>query len=765
MKKLLLKKLYLSLLYAIPAILIEIVSFLVLGLGVLPEFWGLDLAIVLGVGVFMFVLPSCTASLVIGAVFLALQCALTFINEALLGMSGMVFSLTMLNLAKEVGGVFNSDFVNWWLVVGMVLFYGCVLAGSIVLNVKYRTPRHRYTRNLVVLLLVCSLVGENLSVFTYQVTKSMFQSAAATDVLADYNDDGYLYTSQFQSKRALRKFGTFGFYFVNTNNAVSSLFGSIGKNVSASAQELHALDSYFADGEMSADVYGDACNLYTGALNGKNIVLIVIESGEWYAINKEYTPTLYSMVQNGIAFTEYYARDKTNHSEAISVLGSYPVALDPATKLKKSNFSFTTPSLLQKAGYTTNYFHANNNDFYDRNVTYGGGGLYGFDTAHFLNNMPELEGGGENGKVTKKDFYNFDKDAFVTEKYYDDYTNKNEDDSAFFTMHMTISSHGHYDDLVGYGDYTKDLSEGKKQDLEKKYAVKGFGKYYELIDKYPTDFALADKSIDLTEAENSLKENKLNEVYLRYKRYQAGMMDLDQAINSLVYRLDQEDKLDDTAFIFYADHTAYYNNQNYYLKGVKEDEEWNTKLYNIPCFLWYGGSMNLSTAPSGSFYDGYNSFTFTASKDTDSPLQNTTVDKFTCSFDILPTILQLTGYSYNLNLYHGVSMFSDLTSVFVSRESGIFTNNVYYDGITVSVKGDDGSWTRYDYEATRDSEAGFPAEVNKFLLDSIAYYDKQDALEQMYASDYFNYRNVLDKYDFSGKQIRYVEQYSGTTVS
>lgn len=28
----------------------------------------------------------------------------------------------------------------------------------------------------------------------------------------------------------------------------------------------------------------------TGMLDGQNIVLIVIESGEWYGINSEYTP-------------------------------------------------------------------------------------------------------------------------------------------------------------------------------------------------------------------------------------------------------------------------------------------------------------------------------------------------------------------------------------------------------------------------------------------------------------------------------------------
>lgn len=197
--------------------------------------------------------------------------------------------------------------------------------------------------------------------------------------------------------------------------------------------------------------------------------MIVIESGEWYGINQEYTPTLYAMANGGISFTEYYARDKTNHSEAMSILGSYPIdpQNDVSTKLKESNLSFTLPNVLRASGYTTNYFHPNTKSFYNRNVTHGAGGNYGFDTAHFLEDMPALDGCDENGNVIKKNFYNFDRDALVTENYFDDYTRKEEGDRAFFTMHMTLSSHGAYNDLVDYGDYPfSDFSDERYYDSD-----------------------------------------------------------------------------------------------------------------------------------------------------------------------------------------------------------------------------------------------------------------------------------------------------------
>ena len=82
-------------------------------------------------------------------------------------------------------------------------------------------------------------------------------------------------------------------------------------------------------------------------------MLIVIESGEWYAINEEYTPTLYALANQGISMTNYYARDKTNHSEAMSILGSYPSQADNSIaptltdpdRLLSNDFAFSLPNI------------------------------------------------------------------------------------------------------------------------------------------------------------------------------------------------------------------------------------------------------------------------------------------------------------------------------------------------------------------------------------------------------------------------------------
>ncbi len=770
MEKLLRKKAYFALMYAATALLIELISFCVMGLGVFPVYWGIDVAFIFAFAIIIFIIPSSVAAIAVNGAMLFIQLVIAFINEALYRMSGMVFSLNMLNLAKEVGGVFSADFVNWWMLVGLLLLYAAQLTGMIFVHKKMPTERAHFTRNAVIVLLICCIIGENASLILYQATIGSFQSTTVSDELANYDDDQLLYTTQFIPSKAFKKFGSFGFYFMNISNTLNSVFGG---NQSAGKQSRLALDNYFSQGEMSESVYGD--NIYTGALKGKNIVLIVIESGEWYGINREYTPTLYAMASGGISFTEYYARDKTNHSEAMSILGSYPLDPnnDPSTKLKDSQLSFTLPNLLRSANYTTNYFHANNKSFYNRDVTHGRGGIYGFDTAHFLDDMPALEGCDENGNIIKKKFYNFDKDALVTENYFDEYTHKEAGDRAFFTMHMTLSSHGNYEDLVKNGDYPfnddwyydSDMTEAErlaeqarlKKEFSEKATVKGFEKYYEIIDGYPKTFAA--KGIYLDDSDTSpFSPKTLEDIYLRYKRFQAGMMDLDEAVNSLVYDLQRTGQLDDTAFMFYADHSAYYNNQNYYLKGVPIGNSWDTALYNIPGFLWYGGSMDCDLGREDIFYEGYHNLSFKASKDLESPLQGgKKVDKFTCSFDVLPTLLQLVGYNYNLNLYHGVSMFSDRTSVFVSRESGMFINTIYYDGSTVSVKDENGEWVHYDYESTRYEDEGFSDDVKAFLKATLQYYEKQEMLEEMYKGNYFSYRPIFGGVAKDGKIFHYVQ--------
>lgn len=729
MKRLLIQKSIIAGSYVILAVVIEIITFMTMGLGVLPTHFGLDLAMIAMIALVIFIIPNRVVQLILWAVVVGLQAALSVANEALYSMSGTVFSFSMLNLLNEVTGVMDARFVNWWLIAGLLLLCLGSLVGLIVFAKKYVVPKGLYTRNNVIIMLIAFILAECCAGIWYTFTVDSFSVMAETDDrLSIFYDESELYTEQRFTVKAFNEFGSYGYFVVNIGNTI------IQKN-DYDEVELSEIDEYFENGVMSESVYGD--NIYTGAIDGKNIVLIVIESGEWYAINKEYTPTLYSMAEDGIAVTGFHARDKTNCSEALSIMGSYPSnsSLEPANVLDNS-MPYALPNILGEGGYTTNYFHANVGSYYSRDEVFGGG--YGFENTYFLDNMPLLD-----GYEDKDGFYDFDKDSEVIKNYIDEFTYSDSDGGPFFTQMMTLISHGKYDDLVSYGNYpftetpsapgevsSGQMTEEEMEQFSEDCEVKGLEDYYRIIDRFPETFVGETAGID----EQYLEEQgSYSEMFLRYKRYQAGIMDLDFGVNMLVKDLEESGELDNTFFMFYADHSAYYDQMNYMIKGIDKDEFYNTDLYSVPCFMWYGGSMDLNVEALD--IEGYSDISFEASADTDSGLQSQKITKFCNTFDILPTLLQLCGYSYNLNLYQGISMFSDEESVFVSHESGIFIDGIYFSTIDLYVRGEEG-WADYNFNDTY-FEGGFGDSELDFLYSVVDYYDKETMLDAMVYNDYF----------------------------
>ena len=112
-----------------------------MGLGVLPQYFGLDLAVILIIAFIIFVLPHSAVQITVLSLFIFFQILLSIANEALYSMSGMVFSFGMLNLVNEVTGVFDASFLNWWLVAAFLVIFGGSFAGLIVFSCKYTVPK------------------------------------------------------------------------------------------------------------------------------------------------------------------------------------------------------------------------------------------------------------------------------------------------------------------------------------------------------------------------------------------------------------------------------------------------------------------------------------------------------------------------------------------------------------------------------------------------------------------------------------------------
>ena len=126
------------------------------------------------------------------------------------------------------------------------------------------------------------------------------------------------------------------------------------------------INAYFANRTVGGD------NEMTGLLEGKNVVLVLMESMDDWMIG-EYTPTLERLMSEGISFTHFYTPGyggiRTFNSEFCVNTGSFLSsqgghAFDYITNTYRQSLA----SLLTQEGYSAKTFHYNDPSFYSRGV-------------------------------------------------------------------------------------------------------------------------------------------------------------------------------------------------------------------------------------------------------------------------------------------------------------------------------------------------------------------------------------------------------------
>mgnify|MGYP002536839657 FL=1 len=146
-------------------------------------------------------------------------------------------------------------------------------------------------------------------------------------------------------------------------NGIYPLTPSCAAAQKAGKSEINA---YFAGRTVGGD------NKMTGLLEGKNVVLVLMESMDDWMIGK-YTPTLERLMSEGISFTHFYTPGyggiRTFNSEFCVNTGSFlssqgGYAFDYITNTYRQSLA----SLLTQEGYSAKTFHYNDPSFYSRGV-------------------------------------------------------------------------------------------------------------------------------------------------------------------------------------------------------------------------------------------------------------------------------------------------------------------------------------------------------------------------------------------------------------
>lgn len=343
-------------------------------------------------------------------------------------------------------------------------------------------------------------------------------------------------------------------------------------------------------------------NEYTGIFKGKNLILICAEAYSHYVIDKDLTPTLYRLTNNGFKFTDFYVPSwggSTTSGEFAFLNGIIPT--NDIMCMKNTigkDMRFTMPRVLKEQGYITAAYHNGSYKYYDRNLTHVEN--MGFD--YYM----------ANGNGLEKMAGSWADDETMIDTTFETYKDK----GPFCIYYMTISGHAFYNDDEA-PKVTKYIDRVKK--------VYG--------NKYP---------------------NQINN-YICYQLH------LEDALSKLIAKLEENNMLDDTVICMVSDHFPYGLNSDSFTDGVN----YLPYLYGEDAFDEFGIDKNMPVLWCGSLENEHKSLV----KSIDAP---------TSSLDLLPTLLNLFGATYDSRLLVGRDVFSDVEPMVIYNNGSFITDKGKY---------------------------------------------------------------------------------------
>ena len=428
---------------------------------------------------------------------------------------------------------------------------------------------------------------------------------------------------------------------------------------------------------------------YFGTAKNKNVVVILAESLEWFAFmnGDEYPnalglssedlralyPNLWRFYDESVAMTNFHSREKTDISETISIMGCYPTGAYINYEYASNEMPYTMPNIMkiQRSDMQFRSFHNGFKTFYNRVEAHD---AFGFES---LTDMYDMEKEGMKNYMEEGE-RNLDSDMIEICK-----DEMFPTDKPFFTYITTITMHGVY--------YERDNLETQRNKLLEK-----------VNSLYSSDMEIKQKDDEGEPRPAPYCYMSEEEEVLFH--YMTTAIELDNAIGGIYADLESKGLLDNTVIAMFGDHNTYYQQLSNYVKDIDDYDTQRkyTDLYNVPLMI------------------------------RDSDIEHTVIDKFTCTADIAPTILDLLGVKYYENMFYGHSVFSDKVSVLYSRAYDIFVG----DGIVGT------SVNKLVYRSplvTDDQLAAFKTEA-------ISLVEKIKHCDYIFKQDHFGKSAALEKF-------------------
>lgn len=352
---------------------------------------------------------------------------------------------------------------------------------------------------------------------------------------------------------------------------------------------------------------GTLKNEYTGMFKGKNLILFMAESFNEIAVSKELTPTLYKLINSGFSFENFYTPTiySTIGGEFQELTGLYAQSTGVLKKFRSGDIYFPQGigNKFKELNYSTYAYHNNSYSFQDRNKYLKSLGLDNFKACG--NGLQKLINCDEWPQS----------DVAMIEATYQEYIKE----ENFMVFYATVS---------GHASYTWGNASSRRHKDE--YLSAGL------------DYSTAPAA------------------------YLAAQMELDQALELLIKKLDEEGVLEDTVIALVGDHYPYELtiDEINEISTYKKDD---TVTINKSNFILWNSEMDTIK-----------------------------VSKVGSQLDVIPTIYNSFGIDYDSRLFIGSDILSTDEGLAIFRDrSWVTDKGTYYarSGEFVPTKG-----TEYDEE-------------------------------------------------------------------
>lgn len=330
-------------------------------------------------------------------------------------------------------------------------------------------------------------------------------------------------------------------------------------------------------------------NKYTGIFQDKNLIYIMLESGDNWLITENTMPTLYKLKETGWDFTNRYSPffygGYTFNAEFAANTGIY--LTEGFSEYENNYYPYSLPNLFKNAEYKVNSFHMNDGEFYNRNTFHKS-----FGYEHYYGNY------NNNEKLSNGYDYAYDVSWVRNEETYNKIINKEERFMSFiitYSMHLPYINNGICEQAIRDGKITYEPWEDRENIC-----------LYELA-------------------------------------YQSDLF-----LKELIEKLDQDDLLEDTILVIFADHNTYGYSDKEFLSKVKGTNDLNLQQ-KTTLIIW----------------------------GTDIEAQK--IDILMDTADLVPTLANLFRLDYDANNYLATDIFSENHDDYIYFQYGewLTDNNKY----------------------------------------------------------------------------------------